>query len=504
MRYLLGVDHGGSSVKATLLSEEGQTVATAVEEYRTYYPQDRWAEHNPDELYAAFCRVTKRLVAVCGVPADQIVGLAISAASQSGVYLDENDQVIRNSIYWADMRGMSYARVFEKTEMEYFLSATANQPSPSRTLIHIMWLRDHEPENYLRIRKIMFTKDYIRYRLTGDFVTDYIDAMGSHFMDVPKNCWSEKLCSYAGITPDILPKILNPTDEVGPITRKAAEETGLSQKTKVYVGTTDTVMETYANGAVREGDMVIKLATAGRIISVTRGPLRQRGFVNYKHVVPGLWYPGAATRYCATTYRWYRDVLGDYEVTQAAAKGIDAYRLLDHLAEQAPVGSAGVMFMPFLGGVNDAPGRCAAFLGVRADHNKSHLTRAVLEGVGYSMKAEFETIRKLKLKVEHPTLIGGGAKGKIWQQIMADMLNTELILTENSDSSLGTAMLAGVASGIFVSFEDSVEKSVHRAGLVSPNPESVEIYNQGFRFYQKFIMAMDPIYAEIDQEQTED
>lgn len=500
MRYLLGVDHGGSSVKATLLSEEGKTVATATEEYKTYYPQDRWAEHDPDELYAAFCKVTKRLIATCGVPADDIVGLAISAASQSGIYMDENDKVIRNAIYWADMRGMSYAREFEKTQYEYFISRTTNQPSPSRTLIHIMWMRDHEPENYKRIRKLMFTKDYIRYRLTGDFVTDYIDAMGSHFVDVPNNCWSETLCGYAGISTDILPKIVNPTDEVGPITEKAAEETGLSRKTKVYVGTTDTVMETYANGAIHEGDMIIKLATAGRIVSITQGPLRQHGFVNYKHVVPGLWYPGAATRYCATTYRWFRDILGDKEMADAKELGVDAYELLNRLGESVPAGSQDVMFMPFLGGVNDAPSRRAGFLGVRADHTKGNFVRAALEGVGYSLKAEFEIIKKLNLKIDNPTLIGGGAKGKLWQQIMADMLNVELVLNENSDSSLGSAMLAGVASGVFTSWDDSVQKSVHRRGRVYPNPEGVKVYERGFQFYKKFIEALDPIYAEMDEE----
>lgn len=498
MRYLLGVDHGGSSVKATLLSEAGQTVATATEEYKTLYPRERWAEHDPEELYAAFCKVTKRLLASCEIPAEQITALAISAASQSGIYLDENDNVIRNAIYWADMRGMEYARNFEP-QWDYFLNTTANQPSPSRTLIHIMWLRDHEPENYQRIRKIMFTKDYIRYRLTGDFVTDYIDAMGSHFMDVPNNCWSQTLCGYAGITPDILPKIVSPLDEVSAITAKAAAETGLSQKTRVFVGSTDTVMETYANGAIHEGDMVIKLATAGRIISVTRGPLRQRGFVSYKHVVPGLWYPGAATRYCATTYRWFRDVLGDKEMDDAKRLGVDAYMLLDQLAEKAPVGSDGMMFLPFLGGVNDAPSRKAGFLGVRADHDKSHFTRAALEGVGYSMKAEFETIKKLQLKVEKPTLIGGGAKGQIWRQIMADMLNVPLMLTQNSDSSLGTAMLAGVASGVFASFDESVAKCVHVSGCVTPNPEAVKLYDAGFRAYQAYISALDPVYEAIDQ-----
>jgi xylulokinase len=503
MRYLLGVDHGGSSVKATLLNEQGISVATAIEEYKTYYPHDRWAEHDPEELYVAFCKVTNKLIAGCSVPTDQITALAVSAASQSGIYLDENDEVIRNAIYWADMRAIAYARTFEKTHWDYFLSTTHNQPAPSRTLTHIMWMREHEPQNHRHIRRIMFTKDYIRYRLTGDFVTDYIDAMGSHFMDVHNDCWSETLCSFAGISPAVLPRILKPTDEVSPITPQAAAETGLSVKTRVFVGTTDTVMETYANGAIHEGDMIVKLATAGRIISVTRGPLRQRGFVNYKHVIPGLWYPGAATRYCATTYRWFRDTLGGLELSEAQRLGMDAYELLNRLAEQVPPGSCDLMFMPFLGGVNDAPARRASFLGVRADHSKGHFIRAALEGVGYSMKAEFEIIKNLGLKVERPTLIGGGTKGKIWQQIMADMLDVELTLNENSDSSLGSAMLAGVASGIFSSFEESVDRSVHRCGSVCPNPESVRVYRRGFKFYQKFIETMDPVYAEMDAERMD-
>jgi xylulokinase len=140
---------------------------------------------------------------------------------------------------------------------------------------------------------------------------------------------------------------------------------------------------------------------------------------------------------------------------------------------------------------------------VRADHSKGHFIRAALEGVGYSMKAEFEIIKNLGLKVERPTLIGGGTKGKIWQQIMADMLDVELTLNENSDSSLGSAMLAGVASGIFSSFEESVDRSVHRCGSVCPNPESVRVYRRGFKFYQNFIETMDPVYAEMDAERMD-
>lgn len=498
MKYLLGVDYGGSAVKATLLTPEGKTFAMATEEYTTYYPHERWAEHDPIELYDVFCKVCKSLLAKAAIPADEIYALAISAGSQSGVCLDENDKPVRNAIYWADMRAVSYALDFKRRELDYFFKTTANQPTASRTINQVLWMRDHEPENYGRIAKIMFTKDYIRYRLTGDFVTDYIDAMGSHLMDVPGRCWSERLCGYAGISADVLPKILSPLDEVGPIREEAARECGLSTKTRVYVGSTDTVMETYANGAIHEGDMVIKVATAGRIISITKAPIYDVGIVNYEHVVPGLWYPGTGRGGCATSYRWFRDILGDYEMEQARIQGIDPYILLDKLASQAPVGSADLYFMPYLGGSNVAPSRRSGFIGVRADHTKAHFTRSVLEGVGYAMKEDFITSQRMNLKANNPTLIGGGAKGKIWPQIMADMLELEMSLGENSDSSLGSAMLAGVASGVFSSFDDSVEKCVRKVKRISPISENVKVYQRGFKIHQDIISALDPVYERMD------
>lgn len=494
MEYLLGVDYGGSAVKATLLDKNGCTCTMALEEYTTYYPRESWAEHDPEELYRVFCKVSRRILSTPGLCPEDVVALAISAGSQSAVYLDAHDRVVRNAIYWADMRAIHYALEFKKNQLDYFFRTTANQPTASRTINHIMWIRDNEPEAYRQIRKIMFTKDYIRYRLTGDFVTDYIDAMGSHFMDVPNRNWSKTLCDYAGITTEMLPQICSPLDLVSPITPAAAAETGLSPRTKVYVGSTDTVMEVYANGAIHEGDMIVKVATAGRIISIAKAPIYDVGIVNYEHVVPGLWYPGTGRGYCASSYRWFRDVMGQMEMETAKAQGIDPYVLLDRLAMKAPAGSAGMMFMPYLGGSNVEPSRRASFVNVRADHTKAHFVRAVLEGVGYAMKEDFATINRMKLMANNPVLIGGGAKGKIWPQIIADMLGIEMGLTQNGDSSLGSAMLAGVASGIFSSFEDSVHKCVRKSGSILPNPTTAEIYEKGFAVHEKMIEAMDPVY----------
>ena len=499
MKYTLGVDFGGTGVKATLLEETGKLAAVTTTEYPMFFPEPGWTEQDPDQLYEAFCTVTKEITRTSGVNTEDILAVAVSSASMTGVYLDEEDKVIRRSIHWTDIRGVVYANEFKKTKLDFIWEKTTNPPAPSRTLNHIIWIKNKEPENYKRIRKIMFVKDYLRYRLTGDFVTDYIDAMGSQFMDVRANCWSQDLCSLAGINISMLPKILKPTDIVGPITEKAAKESGLSRKTKVIAGTTDTCMEVYANGAIKLGDMTVKLATAGRICSISDHPIPHMGIVNYQHVIPGLWYPGTSMRFCAASYRWYRDALGTKEIEDGKKIDRDPYQLLDAAAEKVPPGSDNLFFHPYLqGDINNVAWR-ASFIGLRALHTKGHFTRALLEGVSYGMRETFDIIRSMGLKADKPTLIGGGAKGPIWRQIMADMFGIEMLIKENSDSSLGSAMLAGVASGVFSSFEDSVAKCVRITASVKPNPEVTKIYDKGFLVYKEIIKALDPIYVKMDQ-----
>ena len=499
MRYTLGVDFGGSGVKGTLLCETGSLAAVASTEYPMFFPKDGWSEQDPEQLYEAFCKITRDIVKRSGAEIEDIAAVAISSASMTGVYLDEEDKVIRRSIHWTDIRGSASANELKNTKLDFIWEKTTNPPAPSRTLNHIIWMRDYEPESYKKIRKIMFVKDYIRYRLTGDFVTDYIDAMGSQFMDVPNDCWSKELCSMAGICTDILPKILKPTDIVGPITEKAANESGLSQKTKVIVGTTDTCMEVYANGAISIGDMTVKLATAGRICSIADHHIPHSYIVNYKHVVPGLWYPGTGMRFCAASYRWYRDVLGTKEIDDGEKNGKDPYDLLNEAAEKIPPGSENLFFHPYLQGEHINLSLRGSFIGLRAFHTKGHFTRALLEGISYGMRETFEVIRDLKLKVDKPILIGGGAKGPIWRQIMADMFGVEMVVKENSDSSLGSAMLAGVAVGVFTSFEDSVAKCVRITDSVKPNPEVTKIYDKGFVLYKEMRKALEPVYGMMEK-----
>lgn len=503
MKYTIGVDFGGGAGKGTLLSQHGDSVCTATREYKTYYPENGWSEHDPEEYYAAFCEIVKEIFQKSGVNPDDVLAVAISAASQTTAYLDDNDKPIRKSIYWTDLRGIKQVEFLKANYFEKIYERCHNCPATSRSLTHLIWIKEAEPENHKRIKKIMFMKDYVRYRLTGDFVTDTIDAMGSELMDVPSNCWSKELCEMTGLPESAFPKILNPTDIIGEITEQAAKETGLSRKTKVVVGSTDTVMEVYANGAIKPGQMTVKLATAGRICVITESNLPNPVLVNYKHVVPGLWYPGTGSKSCAASYRWYRDVLCADEVRRGEEAGKDAYEIMDEMASTIPPGSGNLFFHPYLQGEAtpyfDNTLR-ASFTGIRGYHTKAHFSRALLEGVGYSLKDCLNVLLDMGIECTEAVIIGGGSKSQLWRQIVADMLKIKLKKTKDSDSSLGSAMLAGVAVGMFSSFEDSVDKCVKFENIeVLPDYEVAKVYDNGFKFYKEIHDVLAPVYSEMDK-----
>ena len=272
MKYTLGVDFGGGAGKGTLLDETGVVVMTASKEYGTYSPFNGWTEIEPEEYYQAFCWIVREILDKTGVDPAEIAALSVSSASMTAAYLDEHDKPVRRAIFWNDNRSTKQADFLRENYAAEIYAKSHNCVSSARTLTHLLWIRENEPGNFSRIRRVMFMKDYVRYRLTGLFVTDYIDAMGSQLMDVPAGCWSEKFLKLAGLPLSAMPQILSPTDVVGSITEDAARETGLSRKTKVICGTTDTVMEVFANGAIRPGQMTLKLATAGRICDYRAQP----------------------------------------------------------------------------------------------------------------------------------------------------------------------------------------------------------------------------------------
>ena len=296
MNYLIGVDFGGSSSKATLLGEDGRVYATASREYPTYYPQNGWAEQDIDDSYDAMVANIRSLLSQSGIHPRDVAALALDAATHTAVLVGEDGRPVRRAIYWTDSRASEQAAWLKREMGDELIEECYNSVSSLWTLPQLMWLREHEPDTLKKARRLMAVKDYVRWRLTGDYATDSIEAMGFMLLDARNNTWSERLCALAGIDPRLMPPIVDPLTVMSPLTARAQADTGLSAKTVVIAGATDTVMEVYASGAVSLGQATVKLATAGRICSMTDHAVVDPRLVTYRHVVSGLWYPGTATK----------------------------------------------------------------------------------------------------------------------------------------------------------------------------------------------------------------
>lgn len=486
MKYLLGIDFGGGASKATLLDANGTIVAEHTVEYPTLHPTQGACEQDPADWIAALCSCCKAVLQ--RVSAQDIVGIALDSATHTFVVCDQTVTPLRHAVHWTDTRSRAQATQLFKSHGDVIFQKTYHKPDTIWTLPQLIWLRETELQTFQKIRYVFFEKDYIRYQLTDVYCTDHIEAQGSMLYDCNTHAWDDTLCTLAGLSADILPPLKNPTDVIGTVTARAAQMTGLAEGTPVICGTTDTCMEVFASGAVACEDATVKLATAGRICVITDRPHPDRHLVNYSHVEAGLWYPGTATKSAASAYRFYRDVFGG------------DYAELDKAAAEIPVGCDGLRFHPYLNGELTPyadPSLCGSFTGMRATHTRAHFTRAVLEGVALSLLDSKRYLDGLHIPYRPiATLIGGGSKGTLWSQITADVLGMTLRITESSDSSLGSAMLAGIAVGVFQNAADAVSHTVKVKRTVTPCAENTAKYAQIFEEYKRITDALAPIYQQ--------
>lgn len=491
MKYLLGIDFGGGASKATLLCENGKICAVSTTEYPTYYPQPGYVEQDPRDWVRSTCENIRSVMEQSGIAPADIACIALDAATHTAVVMDEGYNIIRPSIYWTDTRSTQEVNFLKEQYGDLIQKQAMHAPGTIWTLPELLWIKNNEPDNWKRVKKILFAKDYVRHILTGDYVTDHIEAEGSMLFDVNTMQWSKALCDILEIDTEILPKIVKPTDIVGAVTADAAALTGLATGTPIICGTTDTAMEVFASGAVKKGQMTLKLATAGRICVVTDSAHPDINLVNYSHIEEGLFYPGTATKSCAASYRWFRDVFGG------------EYESLNDDAEKIPIGSDGLIFHPYLNGELTPyanPNLCADFLGIRSSHTKAHFTRAVLEGVTMSMLDCKQTLDRMQIPhEEQAAIIGGGAQSPLWRQMVSDALNITLVQMEHSDSSLGSAMLAGIAAGLFQNAEQAIKKCNRVLSVTRPIPENTEKYKKLFARYKACQKALEPIYNDWAQ-----
>jgi len=473
--YVVGVDFGGGASKATLLDETGKVVATATAEYPTFYGENGKAEQNPLDWYQAACKNIRAVLQ--GVNAEEVKCLCFDAATHTAVLMDEKGTPVCNSVYWTDTRSVQEKAWLQEKFGDELFEKCKHEVDTIWTLPEILFIKNAYPELYEKVKKVTFSKDFVRGKFTGDFVTDYIEAQGSMLFDFDKKTWDSHLLSLISLTEENMPKIVSPLERVGQVCDQAAKDSGLCVGTPVICGATDTVMEVFAAGGVKQGDMTLKLATAGRICVVSKEYYPDKNIINYSHLKDGLYYPGSATKSCAASLRWFRDCFGG------------SFEEFSEQAENIPVGSGGLIFHPYLTGEltpHANPLLKGSFIGVSAGHTKAHFARAVMEGVAMSLLDSINYLKEKGVKIgSFAYIIGGGAKSKVWRQIVADALDLTLMQTENNDSSFGSAMCAGIYAGFFKDFDDASKKCQKIVGKTEPIAENTEKYAKIFKKYKK-------------------
>ena len=507
MHYLIGIDLGTSGTKTALFDENGRTVASATVEYPMYQPQNGWAEQDPAHWWDAACKTLKSVIAKSGVAPEDIKGVGISGQMHGLVMLDENGQVIRNSIIWCDGRtGKECAEITERVGAKRLIEITANPALTGFTAGKILWVRNNEPENYRRCRHILLPKDYIRYMLTGEYATEVSDASGMNLLDMTKRCWSEEIMEKLDLDLSLFGRMYESADVTGYITAEAAALTGLAPGTPVVGGAGDNAAAAIGTGVVRQGRAFVTLGTSGVIFAhsdkVTIDP---HGRVHtFCSAVPGAWAVMSCTLSAGLSLRWFRDEFCPLEITEAEKQGRDPYEIMSAMAGESPIGSNRLIYLPYLMGERspllDEKAR-GAFVGLSAMHHRGDLIRAVMEGVSYSQRQCLDVLRGMGVNTDAMMACGGGARSPLWRQMLADLFGCTVKTSKasNEGPALGVAILAGVGAGVYASVEDACDRIIHADSETVANAASAAEYERFYQLYTDLYPALKGAYARLSE-----
>lgn len=414
------------------------------------------------------------------------------------VLLDENDEVIRPALIWCDQRTDAQSKELERTiGLDRLIQLTCNPPLTNFTLTKLLWVRENEPKNWQRVRKIMLPKDYVRLRLTGESAIDVADASGTLLLDVANRRWSSEVLGKTGIDARLLPKLFESQEICGKISHAGASATGLREGTPVVAGAGDQAAGAVGMGITRAGVVSATIGTSGVVFAATDRPsLDSKGRLHtFCHAIPGRWHVMGVTQAAGLSLRWFRDRFG-----AGPEDGRDPYERLSAEAATVPAGCEGAFWAPYLMGERTPhldPFARAAFVGLSASHTRAHLIRAILEGVTFSLQDTFTIFEEIHVPVERIRLGGGGARSPLWQQIQADVYAHEVeILKAEEGAAYGAAILAGVGSGCWKSVDEACDATVRVAKLVSPVRESSGIMQAGYQTYRRIYPALHSILAQ--------
>ncbi|MDQ1255645.1 MAG: xylulokinase [Candidatus Hydrogenedentes bacterium] len=501
MSIVLGLDVGTSGTKAVAIDEAGRVVASALVEYPLLSPKPNWAEQEPAEWKRAAIEALSQLAHAPGIHAADIKGLGLTGQMHGSVFLDADNRVLRNAILWCDQRTAKQCDdITSKVGADKLIEMVCNPALTGFTAPKILWLRENEPEVYAKVRKVLLPKDYIRFELTGEFATDVADASGTLLFDVKNRTWHKELLSILEIPADFMPPAFEGPEVTGRLTTEAAAATGLPAGIPVIAGGGDQAAGGIGCGIVRKGVISSTVGTSGVVFAFAdQIGIDPKGRVHtFCHSVPGKWHVMGVMLSAGGSLRWFRDALCKNEKAVAAETGVDPYEYITSAAARIPVGSEGLVFLPYLTGERTPhkdPYAKGAFIGFSLRHTKAHMARAVLEGVSFGMRDSLEIIRGMGVPIKQVRASGGGAKSAFWRQMQADVNGAPLV-TINVDEgpAYGAALLATVATGMHSSIEAACDATIRVVNTCEPDTARSAEYDRWFAEYQQAYTALAPSF----------
>ncbi|HEX6293131.1 MAG TPA: xylulokinase [Herpetosiphonaceae bacterium] len=498
MPYMLGLDVGTSGAKAVVVADDGRVIATATEEYPLSTPQPLWSEQDPADWWRGSQAALRRVVAESGVAAE-IVGLGLTGQMHGAVFLDERDAVIRPALLWND--GRTQAQCHEITAhvgAERLIAIAGNPALTGFQAPKVLWLREHEPEHYARVRRLLLPKDYIRLRMTGEHASDASDAAGTLLLDLQQRDWSGTILDALEIPRDWLPRVYEGPDVTGRLRADVAEALGLTAGLPVVAGGGDNAAAAIGTGIIREGAISASIGTSG-VLFAHSDTIRldpQGRLHSFCHAVPGAYHLMAVTLSAGGSLQWMRNTL------RAVAPDLGYDRLVA-LAQQTPPGAEGLLFLPYLSGERTPhrdPLARGAFVGLTQRHTLGHMARAVMEGVVFSLRDGQTIMAELGLPLGEVRAIGGGARSTVWRQMQADMLGTPIVTMRAEEGpAFGAALLAGVGAGLYPDVLSAVEAAVATGEIIRPQPEVLHTYDELYALYRQLYGALKPTFSALAQ-----
>ncbi len=498
MGYLAGIDLGTSSVKVLIMDSGGKTAAVAHRGYEVMTPKMSYAEQDPELWWRCTVEAIREALAASEINPEDLTGIGFSGQMHGLVAMDSGRRLVGPAIIWMDQRSSEEAALLRELAGELTDRELLNQPGAGMMICSLLWMKRHQPETYEKIRYVMLPKDYIRYRLTGEIGTDCADASATLAFSVKNRCWCRELIGRAGLKEDIWPAVGESAEAAGCVSAEAARETGLSEHTKVVYGAGDSAAQLIGNGVTEEGTMACNIGTASQIAVAVNRPVydgRMR-LQTWCHGVPDRWYVQGGALNGGSTLSWLK---------KKVLKDGRSYGELDEEAGLVPAGAEGLLFIPYLAGERTPvmdPHAKGIYFGLGMKHERAHIIRATMEGVIFNLKECTGVLDDMGIKRERMISSGGAAKGVVWKQIQADIMEMPVYTTETEEEACqGAALMAGVGCGVYKDMKEACAAVVklHR-DPVEPVAENVKRYKEQQEIFRELYQRVKDLYPRLQAE----